>query len=114
MQKEHAERTMVTTPKRAAATAKVTIDEIECPVGKQDAAKILGISQATLDEWTPRYGIVHMKYDMDGNTGNRGKVLYLASDLLEFRKRFMVAGRDVERDVEQMLAAPLDPSRDEG
>lgn len=57
-----------------------------------------------MDQWTAGYGIPHLKYDMDGNRGNRGKVLYLPSDLLAFRGQFMVGGRDIEKDVEQMLA----------
>ncbi len=114
MQKEHARRIRVKTPKRASATAEVSVDEIECPIGKEDAAQILGICVDTLDGWTARYGIAHLEYDMDGNRGNRGKVMYLPSDLLAFRERYRVNGRDIERDVEQMLAAPLDPGPGEG
>ncbi len=113
MEKEHAKRIGVKTPKRASATAKIALDEIEFPIGKEDAAQILGICVDTLDTWTAKYGILHLKYDMAGNRGNRGKVMYLPSDLLAFRDRFMVAGRNIERDVEQMLAAPLDPAGDE-
>ena len=79
--------------------------DIECPIAKTAAARILGISTDTLDQWTARYGIPHFKYDMDGNRGNRGKVLYLPSDLLEFRDGFRVEGRNIEADVEEMLAA---------
>ncbi len=108
IQQEDCRATRLRTPKRAAA--KATDEEIECPVGKERAAKILGICPATLDEWTARYGIRHIKYDMAGNTGNRGKVLYLPSDLLEFRERYRVNGRDVKGEVEAILAAPLDPA----
>ena len=50
-----------------------------------------------------RYGIPHVKYDMEGNLGNRGKVVYLASDLLEFREKFKVEGRSIEADVHEMI-----------
>lgn len=77
--------------------------EIECPIGKQKAAKILGVSTDTLDQWTAKYGIPHYKYSMDGNSGNRGKVVYLASDLVEFREGFRVGERDISADVDKML-----------
>ena len=83
---------------------KTVMLEIECPIGKQQAAEILGISVDTLDQWTVRCGIPHYKYDMDGNRGNRGKVAYLASDILEFRERFKVERRDIEREVEKTMA----------
>ena len=79
-------------------------ESIECPVDKQTAAQILGVSVDTLDQWTARYGIPHIKYDMDANRGNRGKVLYLVSDLLEFRDRYRVEGTDVRRKVEEIMA----------
>lgn len=78
--------------------------DIECPIGKTAAARILGISTDTLDQWTARYGIPHYKYGMDGNRGNRGKVLYLPSDLLEFREKFRVEDRRIDEAVEEMLA----------
>jgi len=78
--------------------------DVECPIDKDAAARILGISSDTLDEWTARYAIPHYKYDMDGNRGNRGKVAYLASDILEFREQFRVKGRKIEKDVDRMLA----------
>jgi len=84
-------------------TRTVTHD-IECPIGKREAAEILGISTDTLDQWTATYGIPHIKYDMHRNRGNRGKVLYLPSDLLEFRDKFRVDGRNIEEEVEEMLA----------
>ena len=84
--------------------ARRTVEGIECPIGKREAAEILGISEDTLDRWTVRYGIRHLKYDMPQNGGNRGKVLYLPSDLLEFRNRFVVEGRQVAEEVERMIA----------
>jgi len=78
--------------------------DIECPIDKNAAAKILGVATDTLDQWTASYAIPHYKYDMDGNRGNRGKVMYLASDILQFREKFRVEGRNVTADVEEMLA----------
>ncbi len=72
--------------------------EVECPIGKRKAAKILGVSTDTLDQWTAKYGIPHYKYAMEGNSGNRGKVVYLASELVEFREKFRVETRDIDRD----------------
>jgi hypothetical protein len=86
------------------STARIARVDIECPIGKADAARILGVSQDTLDQWTAEYGIPHIKYDMDGNTGNRGKVLYLPSDLLAFRSKYRAEGRDIGAEVEQMLS----------
>ena len=85
-------------------STQVKINHIECPIDKRTAAAILGISEATLDEWTARYGIPHYKYDMDQNTGNRGKVAYLASDILEFRERYRREGPTIEDEVEKILA----------
>lgn len=85
-------------------SAKKEVVSIECPVGKRVAAAILGISEDTLDQWTAKYAIPHLKYDMNANRGNRGKVLLLPSDLLAFREQFMVGGRDIEQDVQQMVA----------
>jgi len=82
----------------------MTVD-IECPLTKTEAAEILGISTDTLDQWTAKYSIPHIKYDMDGN---RGKVLYLPSDLLEFRERFRVEGRDIEGEVGEMIKEAAD------
>lgn len=79
------------------------MDSIELPVDKRTAAAILGISTDTLDEWTARGLIRHIKYNVPGNPGNRGKVLYLPSDLLAFRERYREVGRDVEAEVEQMI-----------
>jgi hypothetical protein len=76
--------------------------EVECPIGKKKAAKILGISTDTLDQWTTKYGIPHYKYAMEGNSGNRGKVVYLASDLVEFREKFRVERRDIDRDPDRL------------
>ena len=78
--------------------------DIECPINKTMAAAILGVSEDTLDQWTVRYGIEHYKYDMAGNTGHRGKVVYLASDILAFREQFRVEGRDIEGEVELMMS----------
>ena len=78
--------------------------DVECPIDKGAAARILGISTDTLDQWTARYAIPHYKYDMDGNRANRGRVVYLASDILAFRDQFRVEGRNVEADVDEMLA----------
>ena len=89
--------------KAESRSARVMTLDIECPVTKKDAAEILGISCDTLDQWTVRYGIPHIKYDMDGNRGNRGKVLYLPSDLIEFRDKFRVEGRDIAREVGEMI-----------
>jgi len=83
--------------------ARTVTHDIECPIGKREAAEILGISTDTLDQWTVRYGIPHIKYDMDGNRGNRGKVLYLPSDLIEFRDKFRVKGPDIEKEVAEMI-----------
>ena len=83
---------------------------IECPVDKKTAAQILGVSADTLDQWTAKYGIPHIKYDMDGNLGNKGKVVYLPSDLLEFRGRYRVEGRDVQDEVEEMLSETREPT----
>jgi hypothetical protein len=80
--------------------------DIECPVDKETAANILGISVDTLDQWTARYGIPHIKYGMDGNRGNKGIVRYLPSDLLAFRARYRVEGRDVQDEVEEMVSQP--------
>jgi len=82
---------------------RVVLDRIECPLGKEDAASILGISADTLDEWTARRLIPHIKYDVPGNRGNRGKVLYLPSDLLKFRTAYRMGGRDIEAEVEAMM-----------
>jgi len=89
-------------------SARTVTHDIECPIGKREAAEILGISTDTLDQWTVRYGIPHIKYDMDGNRGNRGKVLYLPSDLLEFRERFRVEGRDIKDEVGGMIKEAAD------
>ena len=78
--------------------------DIECPINKTMAAAILGVSEDTLDQWAVKYGIEHYKYDMDGNTGHRGKVVYLASDILAFREQFRVEGRNIEREVELMMS----------
>ena len=78
--------------------------DVECPVDKKTAAKILGISTDTLDEWTVKYEIPHFKYDMDENKGNRGRVVYLASDILAFRERFRAEGRDIKAEVEEIMA----------
>jgi len=78
----------------------VKILEVECPVEKKKAAGILGISTDTLDQWTAKYGIPHYKYVMEGNTGNRGKVVYLVSDLIEFREKFRVESRGIDRDLD--------------
>ena len=48
-------------------SARRQLVEIECPVGKQIAAEILGISVDTLDQWAAKYGIRHVKYDMEEN-----------------------------------------------
>ena len=77
--------------------------QIEYPIGKREAAKVLGISTTTLDEWTARYCIPHIKYDVEGNRGNRGKVLYIASELLAWRQQYHVEGRNIEAEVEEML-----------
>ncbi|KPK66370.1 MAG: hypothetical protein AMK73_00195 [Planctomycetes bacterium SM23_32] len=105
MDKKHVDVKMMKTGKASAGQCKThkEVVAVECPVSKQLAAEILGISVDTLDQWTARYGIPHLKYDMDGNRGNRGKVLYLPSDLLAFRERYRVEGRDIEREVEEML-----------
>ena len=86
-----------------AATEAVHL-EVECPIGKQEAAKILGVSTDTLDQWTAKLGIPHYKYDVAGNTGNWGKVVYLATELLAFREQFKVAGEDIGRAVEDFMA----------
>ncbi|MCD6404958.1 MAG: protein kinase [Planctomycetes bacterium] len=74
---------------------RVSTGGVEYPIGKRDAAEILGISTDTLDQWTVKYGIPHYKYDVAGNRGNRGKVVYLASDILCFREKYRVVGRDI-------------------
>jgi hypothetical protein len=106
MERSKASYTKVTVVGAAAKQGRVQTEvvTIECPVDKETAADILGIAADTLDQWTAKYGIPHIKYDMDGNRGNRGKVLYLASDLLEFRARYRVEGRDVQSEVEEMLS----------
>ena len=87
-----------------ATVPKVPAKEIECPVSKKAAARILGVSVATLDNWTARGLIPHIKYDVDGNTGNRGKVLYLAIDLLAFRRTYRRKPRDVGAEVDEIMA----------
>jgi hypothetical protein len=62
----------------------------ERPITKKEAAALLGVSTDTLDVWTARYGIRHVKYDMPGNRGNKGRVVYLREDILAFRDRFLV------------------------
>ncbi|MFW6118815.1 MAG: hypothetical protein ACOC7S_00615 [Planctomycetota bacterium] len=101
----------VTTAEQRTAERKRPAEYVraECPIGKREAAEILGISVDTLDTWTARYGIPHFKYDMDRNRGNRGKVVYLISDLLEFRKQYRVEGRDVEAEVDEMIATARRP-----
>ncbi len=86
------------------ATTRLDVHNVECPVGKRTAAKLLGVSTDTLDAWTVRYGIPHYKYDMEANSGNRGKVVYMASDVLEFRERFRVEGENVQAEVERMMS----------
>jgi len=90
------------------ATSAVRTVRIECPLTKKEAAQVLGVSVDTLDQWTAKYGIPHIKYDMDGNRGNRGKVLYLASDLLAFRDKFRVEGRDTRGEVSKMIRDATD------
>ena len=105
MDKDVVFQNVVYKPVRGRQSAQTVQDQsIECPVDKQTAAQILGVSVDTLDQWTARYGIPHIKYDMDANRGNRGKVLYLVSDLLEFRDRYRVEGTDVRREVEEIMA----------
>ena len=87
--------------KEKADLQRAEVLEVECPIGKKKAARILGISTDTLDQWTARYGIPHYKYVMEGNTGNRGKVVYLVSDLLNFREKFRIESRDIDRDLDQ-------------
>jgi hypothetical protein len=58
----------------------------------------------TLDQWTARGVIPHLKYNVLPNTGNRGRVLYLPSDLLAFRQSHMVKSRDIEAEVENLIA----------
>jgi hypothetical protein len=77
--------------------------DVEHPVGKREAAAILGISIATLDTWTARCGIPHLKYDVPGNPGNRGRVVYLPSELLQWRAQFKVGQRDIAAEVEELL-----------
>ena len=95
-------------PNSTRKSLKGALDEegVEYPMDKKRAAAFLGISGDTLDKWTARYGIPHVKYDMAGNRGNRGKVLYLLSDLTEFRARYRVQGRDVAGEVDALLAPP--------
>jgi hypothetical protein len=40
----------------------------------------------------------------------KGKVRYLPSDLLEFRGRYRVEGRDVQGEVEEMLSETGEPT----
>ena len=87
--------------------------EVECPIGKQKAAKILGVSTDTLDQWTAKYGIPHYKYAMEGNSGNRGKVVYLASELVAFRERFRVESSDSNRDPDHMEERDIGKAVDE-
>ena len=93
------------TKKAESHSAKSMTVDIECPLTKTEAAEILGISTDTLDQWTAKYRIPHITYDMDGN---RGEVLYLPSDLLEFRERFRVEGRDIEGEVGEMIKEAAD------
>jgi hypothetical protein len=37
-------------------------------------------------------GLRHIKYEMPGNVGGKGRVAYLPSDILAFREQFMVGG----------------------
>ncbi len=41
---------------------------------------------------------------MPANRGNRGKVLYLISELREWREGFHVNGRDIAGEVDALLA----------
>ena len=85
-------------------TRRLDVHNVECPVDKRTAAKLLGVSTDTLDAWTVRYAIPHYKCDMEANSGNRGKVVYMASDVLEFRERFRVEGQNVQAEVDRMLS----------
>ena len=84
-------------------TVEKKVVSIECPVGKKTAAEILGVSVDTLDQWTARYSIPHFKYDVAGNCGNRGKVLYLPSEVVAWREQYHVKGQDIGADVEQFI-----------
>ena len=88
--------------------------DVERPVGKADAAAILGISVGTLDNWTARCGIPHVKYAVPGNPGNRGRVVFLPSELLAWREQFRVASRDIAAEAEELLAAPTAQSQTTG
>jgi hypothetical protein len=105
MDKDVVYQNVVCKPVRGRQSAQTVQNQsIKCPVDKQTAARILGASVDTLDQWTARYGIPHIKYDMAANRGNRGKMLYLVSDLIEFRNRYRVEGTDVRRKVEEIMA----------
>jgi hypothetical protein len=67
-------------------------EEPEKPLSKKEAAELLGISTDTLDIWTRNLGLRHIKYEMPGNVGGKGRVAYLPSDILAFREQFMVGG----------------------
>ena len=81
----------------------ICFESIEVPVGKETAAAILGVSTDTLDRWTAKQGIPHIKYDVEGNRGNKGRVLYLPSEVLAFRERFHFAERPVSERVDDLL-----------
>ncbi len=42
---------------------------------------------------------------MASNRGNRGKVVYLISELVAFREKYRIEGRRIEMDVDEMIAA---------
>ena len=67
-------------------------EDMERPLTKKQAAKLLGVSTDTLDVWTRDFGLRHIKYQMPGNPGGKGRVAYLPSDVLAFRRRFLVGG----------------------
>ena len=62
------------------------------------------MSTDTFDQWTARHGIPHGKYGVAGNKGNEGKVVYLATDVLNFREKFRVANGNIGRTVEELVA----------
>lgn len=62
----------------------------DVPISRKQAAKLLGVCLDTLDSWTVRLSIPHIKYDLPDNPGNKGKVIYFAKDLVAFRERFRV------------------------
>ena len=75
----------------------------DIPISRKQAAKLLGVCLDTLDSWTIRFGIPHVKYDLPDNPGNKGKVVYFVRDLISFRDSFHVKkqpGEDASRSPE--------------